>query len=75
MGIVNIVMYIVKSLEDYSKTPLEKKLAEYLVKKTTSGVCYEKIKNKDFMIKYLQPKNDFLICSTATIGSFTPKEA
>ena len=37
-------MYIVKSLEDYSKTPLEKKLTEFLVKKT-SGICFEKIKN------------------------------
>ena len=73
MGIVNIVMYIVKSLEDYSKTPLEKKLTEFLVKKT-SGICFEKIKNKDFILQYLQPKNDFTICSTAVFGSFIPRE-
>ena len=58
-------MEIVKLLKDYAKTPQEKELTEYFSQEFDSTICYEKIKNKDFMIKYLQPLNDFIIHTTA----------
>ena len=58
-------MEIVKLLKDYSKTPLEQELSEYFTQELDSTICVEKIKNKDFMIKYIQPINDFIIHTTA----------
>jgi len=58
-------MEIVKLLKDYSKTPLEKELSDYFTQKLDSSICVEKIKNKNFMIKYIQPINDFIIHTTA----------
>ena len=62
-------MEIVKLLKDYSKTPLEKELGEYFNQKLDSTICTEKIKNKKFMIKYIQPLNDFIIHTTALPGA------
>ena len=58
-------MEIVKILKDYAKTPQERELTEYFAQEFDSTICCEKIKNKDFMIKYLQPINDFIIHTTA----------
>ncbi len=58
-------MEIVKILKDYAKNPLQKELTEYFSQEFDSTICYEKIKNKDFMVKYLQPLNDFIIHTTA----------
>jgi len=58
-------MKIVKLLKDYAKTQSEIDLNEYLSQKLDSTICYEPIKNKKFMIKYLQPLNDFIIHTTA----------
>ena len=58
-------MEIVKLLKDYSKTPLEKELSEYFTQELDSTVCVEKIRNKKFMLQYVQPLNDFVIYTTA----------
>jgi len=58
-------MKIVKLLKDYSKTPLQAQLNEYLTAQYDSVLCYEPIKNKKFMIQYIQPLNDFIIHTTA----------
>ncbi len=58
-------MEIVKLLKDYAKTPLEKELSEYFTQELDSTICCEKIKNKDFMVQYIQPINDFIIHTTA----------
>ena len=55
------IMDIVKILKDYSKTPLENKMNELLSGSLDSTICYEPIKNKDFIIQYMKPINDFII--------------
>ncbi len=57
-------MEIVKLLKDYSNSNIKNKYSEYLSNKLDSCICVEKIKNKNFMIKYLQPINDILIYTT-----------
>ena len=58
-------MEIVKLLKDYTKSPLQKELSEYYTNELDSTICVEKIKNKKFMIQYIQPINDFIIHTTA----------
>lgn len=58
-------MEIVKLLKDYSKTPLESNLNDLLSQKLDTTICYEKITNKKFLLKYVQPINDFIIHTTA----------
>jgi len=58
-------MEIIKLLKDYSKTPLESELNEYFSQQFDTSICREPIKNKDFMIKYIKPLNDFIIHTTA----------
>ena len=62
-------MEIIKLLKDYSKTPLEKELSNYFAQELDSTICVEKIKNKKFLIKYIQPINDFIIHTTALPGA------
>ena len=62
-------MEIIKLLKDYSKTPLEKELSDYFTQELDTTICVEKIKNKKFMIKYIQPLNDFIIHTTALPGA------
>ena len=57
-------MEIIKSLKDYSKTPLEKNLCQYFERELSTTICAEKIKNKKFMLEYIQPLNDFIIYTT-----------
>lgn len=57
-------MEIIKTLSDYSKTPLEKSLCQYFEKELSTTICCEKIKNKKFMMEYLAPLNDFVIYTT-----------
>lgn len=57
-------MEIIKLLKDYSKTPMEEKYGVLLHNKLESSICVEKIKNRNFMIKYPRPLNDFLITTT-----------
>ena len=54
-------MEIIKTLNDYSKTPLEKNLCQYFEKELANTICAEKITNKKFMLKYIQPQNNFVI--------------
>ena len=58
-------MEFVKLLKDYSKTPIEASLNDYLSNQLDSVICHEPIKNKEFMIKYIMPVNDLLIYTTA----------
>ena len=58
-------MEIVKLLKDYANTPLEKELSNYFTQELDSTICVEKIKNKKFMLQYIQPINDFIIHTTA----------
>ena len=58
-------MEIVKLLHDYANTPLKQELSNYFMQELDSTICYEKIKNKKFMIQYIQPINDFIIHTTA----------
>lgn len=58
-------MNIVKVLDDYSKTEDQRELVEYLKDVLPSTICYEPIKNKDFIRKYMTPLNDFVIWTTA----------
>lgn len=58
-------MKIVKLLKDYSRTPQQANLTKYLAQELESTICYEPIKNRDFMVKYVQPLNDFVIYTTA----------
>ena len=58
-------MNIVKVLDDYSKTGDQRELVEYLKGVLPSTICYEPIKNKEFLRKYMTPLNDFVIYTTA----------
>ncbi|MBQ8475953.1 hypothetical protein IJ531_02715 [bacterium] len=58
-------MEIVKLLKDYSKTPLEEKMNEYLSGSLDSTICVEPIKNKEFLLQYIKPLNDFIIHTTS----------
>lgn len=58
-------MEIIKLLKDYPKTKKQKSLSTYLIQELDTQICREKIKNKKFMIKYIQPLNDFIIHTTA----------
>lgn len=62
-------MEIVKTIFDYSKTPFEKEIAKYLATRLDSVICSEKITNKDFMIKNLEPLNDFVIYTNSVCAS------
>lgn len=62
-------MEYIKLLKDYSKTPLEIGLSDYLTQKLVSVTCCEKIKNKDFMLQYIKPVNDFVIFTNALPNS------
>lgn len=57
-------MEFTKLLKDYIKTPLEEGLNDFLNQKLTSVTCYEKIKNKDYMIRQLKPCHEFIISTT-----------
>lgn len=57
-------MDIVKILKDYSKTPLESKMHELLSNNLDSTICYEPIKNKEFILQYMKPVNDLVIYTT-----------
>ena len=63
---MDIIQYmeIVKLLKDYATTSNRGKYGEYLHFKLDSSICVEKITNKNFMIKYLQPLNDLIIYTT-----------
>ena len=58
-------MEIIKLLKDYSKTPLEYKLNEYMSNKFDTSICREPIKNKEYLLQYVKPLNDFVIHTTA----------
>jgi len=59
-------MEIIKLLKDYSDKDNNEIFAEFLSQKLPcGGICKEVIKNKDFMIAYLKPVNDFVIFTTA----------
>ncbi len=58
-------MEIIKILKDYSKTPLEEKMNEYLSNTLDSTICVEPIKNKEFMLQYVKPLHDLVIHTTA----------
>lgn len=58
-------MEIIKLLKDYPKTKKQKSLSTYLIQELDTQICREKIKNKKFMIRYIQPLNDFIIHTTA----------
>ncbi len=58
-------MKIVKLLKDYIKTPPQEDLNTLFTEQFESTLCYEPIKNKKFMIKYIKPLNDFVIHTTA----------
>ena len=58
-------MEFIKLLKDYSKTPLEEQLNDYLTQSFDSCICREPIRNKKFMIKYVMPINDFIVHTTA----------
>lgn len=62
-------MEIVKLLKDYAHTPLQQELSDYFTQELDSTICVEKIKNKKFLIQYLQPINDFVIHTTALSGT------
>ena len=62
-------MEIIKVLKDYAKNPLEESLCDYFSQELDSSICREPIKNKDFLVKYFQPVNDFIIHTTAVAGA------
>lgn len=62
-------MEIIKLLKDYARTPLQQELSDYFNQELDSTICVEKIKNKKFLIQYLQPINDFVIHTTALSGT------
>lgn len=59
------MMEYIKILKDYSKNIFEKQLAIYLANSVDTSICEEPVKNRDFILKNLKPKNDFIIYSTA----------
>lgn len=62
-------MEIVKILKDYARTPFEEDLNNYLSQQFESTICREPITNKDFLIQYFQPINDFIIHTTTVAGA------
>lgn len=63
------MMDIVKILKDYSKTPLENKVNDFLSNSLDSTICYEPIKNKEFIAQYMRPINNFIIYTNLVAGS------
>lgn len=58
-------MDIIKNLKDYKLTTTERIMSGYLQNKADMAVCVEKIVNKEFIMQFLEPKNEFLIYTTA----------
>ena len=58
-------MQIVKLIKDYANSPLQAQLGGYLAQTFDSAICFENIKNKQFLIQYLKPVNNFIIHTTA----------
>ena len=57
-------MDIVKNLKDYEWTTQQKIFASFLRENISSYSCSEKITNTEYIKKYSEPSNDFLIYST-----------
>lgn len=58
-------MDIIKNLSDFIETGEQVYTAEFMKNKLRTDVCEVKIKNKKFMLKYLEPSNDFIIHTTS----------
>ncbi len=58
-------MRIVKNLSDLSLNEDQKFFAEIIRDEFGYDTCVEDIKNKDFLIKYNKPRNNFTIYTTA----------
>ena len=57
-------MDIVKNLKDYPWTTQQRIFASFLRDNIASYSCREKIRNKDYIRRYLSPENDFTIYAT-----------
>lgn len=57
-------MHIVKTLNDYVKTDLDKEAFEALKPKLKNETCYVAVKNREFLKSYFAPLNDFVVYTT-----------
>lgn len=57
-------MDIVKNLKDYALTTKQRIFVGFLKENVTSYSCREHIGNPEYLKKYSQPANDFLIYCT-----------
>jgi len=66
-------MKYVKIISDYSKNAFEYEIAKYLSSNLDTSICYEKIKNRDFLVRNFKPINDFVIYTNALMCAFELK--
>lgn len=62
-------MEIIKTLKDYTNSPLGKGLYDYMINTLDSVTCREPIKNIEFMLQYVKPVHDFVIYTNAKYGA------
>ncbi len=58
-------MYIVKDLNDFRLSKKQRVFVDFISDKIGTYSSYEKIKNIDYMRKYVSPHNDFLAYASA----------
>lgn len=57
-------MYIVKDLNDYELNPKQRVFVDFIQDKIGTYSSHEKIKNTEYIKKYVSPINDFLVYNT-----------
>lgn len=62
-------MDIIRTTDDYLGTEEDADLARFLKNKLRTDICEVKITNRDYMVKSLEPLNDFIIHTTAMPGA------
>lgn len=58
-------MYIVKDLNDYELSSKQRVFVDFIQDKIGTYCSYEKIKNTEYIKKYVSPINDFLVYNTS----------
>lgn len=60
-------MDVAKILKDYTKNTRDELFQEFLDEQLGSLVCYEEIKNPDFILEHAKPINDFMLYTNDSV--------
>ncbi len=58
-------MDIIRITDDFVSSQEDKDLAMFIKNKIQTDVCEVKLTNKEYMVRHLEPLNDFVIHTTA----------